>query len=253
MTERHPQQPDVNPALVASDPLLEQIADMAAYMDLHLSRHIYEQLTTEQKELWADLVDSSSALLAARDSSMSPARRQARWWRPTDRRPCGEEEFAHGLKRRCRYCGAVVQWDADILRWWVYFQYGNPPEGTFQCKGTPNYHWVTPDGEGEPDPFLYEDEGGTRVPGEKQEVHWVSAAADVARHALLDVTPGTEHWWRRDRDFAALYEWAKQSARPLRRQSGERAGEINALRSYPSPDQAAEQLNKLRMGTNGQG
>lgn len=47
-------------------------------------------------------------------------------------RPYGEEVFWHRERATCP-CGAQVEWDADCLRWWVRYEYGNPPEGAFTC------------------------------------------------------------------------------------------------------------------------
>lgn len=181
--ERPADQPDVNPALVAADPLLAKVADLVASMDLYIGRHEIKQLTTEQKELWADLVDSYSVNLGNEDPSMLPPGRTSRWWR---------DDF-------------VLSEDA------------------------------------EPDPFLYVDEGGDRPRTPASGRGWFDkGAAKVARHALMDVlvNPHHEHRLHLADDFAAVYEWAKASARPMRMTTGERAGEIGRWVSYPSTREA---------------
>lgn len=183
MPNRPTDQLDVNPALVAADPLLAKIADLVASMDLYIGRHEIKQLTTEQKELWADLVDSYSVNLGNEDPSMLPPGRTSRWWR-----------------------------DEYVLS-------ENP----------------------EPDPFLYADEGGTRLRTPASGKGWFNrGAAKVARHALMDVMADPFHEHRRHltTDFASVYEWAKTSVRPMRMTAGERAGEIGSWASYPSTKDA---------------
>lgn len=80
MPERPGDQRDINPAVVARDPLLSQVADMVAYLDLHIGRYPWQQLTTPQKELFADLVDSHAVSTVAAEHREIPAR-VARWWR----------------------------------------------------------------------------------------------------------------------------------------------------------------------------
>lgn len=83
MPERPDTCPDVNPARLATDPLLAQIAEMVAYMDLHIGRYEMKQMTTEQKELWADLVDAYGVVTTLVDEGThTEPRRVARWWRP---------------------------------------------------------------------------------------------------------------------------------------------------------------------------
>lgn len=238
MPERPVDAVDVNPARLAADPLLAEIAALVGYMDLHMGRHEIRQLTTAQKELWADLVDADAVATANADPSMWPPRRSVRWWRDYARQ-VGEEGHVHGAQARCRGCGKVITWDADFEAFWVPFKAGNAPPGTFQCPGTARPHWALPDGAEEPDPFRYRDEGGDRVRGADQTTHVDEAAARVARGALLDVRDASHpHWLPRHDDFAAVYEWAKQAVRPTRMTVGDHAGEIGALYAYPSLDAA---------------
>lgn len=71
---RHPsQKPEINPDYV-------RLAHMVAYMDLHIGRYEMSQLTTEQKNLWADLVDFSGEHAAVHEGGDVPARKCVRWW-----------------------------------------------------------------------------------------------------------------------------------------------------------------------------
>jgi hypothetical protein len=82
MPDRPTDARDVNPARIVYDPLLREIAEMLAYLDLHLGRHPWKQLTTKQKELLADLIDSDHVLDEEHD--YSPGNEPwfvARWWR----------------------------------------------------------------------------------------------------------------------------------------------------------------------------
>lgn len=90
MPERATDQPDINPGRVASDPLLAEIAAMVAYMDLHIGRYQVSQLSTKQKEIWADLVDSAN--VNAQESWRDEARRTTRWWRDDYDGPTSEAD-----------------------------------------------------------------------------------------------------------------------------------------------------------------
>jgi hypothetical protein len=57
----------------------DQVADLLAYLDLHIGTYEWKVLTTEEKELMADLIDESRRNMAAEEGqpiSMTP-----RWWR----------------------------------------------------------------------------------------------------------------------------------------------------------------------------
>lgn len=250
-------QPDVNPARLETDALLAEIAELVADMDLYIGRHQYKQLTTRQKELWADLVDAASVRQALTEDEPQP-RRTVRWWRDY-RRPIGEEGHAHGEQAICRGCGQQITWDADIEKFWIPYPSGNPMTDTFHCVRGPlgEPHWALPAGADEPDPFLYDDdqaETGTavepRAHGDQRPVEqWGDdAAAQVARHALLDVVGDPTHPERvhLGSDFAALYDWAKAQARSMRMTIGERPGQIGNFRSYPSATQARDFLAQRR-------
>lgn len=88
--------PRVTPNDVLRDKRMAMIADLVAYMDLHIGRYEMKQLTTEQKELWADLVDADAWLDARKDPSMAepdgvPAR-TSRWWRTDYDGPTSPED-----------------------------------------------------------------------------------------------------------------------------------------------------------------
>lgn len=250
MPERPAETPDINPARLATDPLLAEIAAMVAYMDLHVGRYEIRQMDTRQKELWADLVDADAIRAAHEDDAGSDdaPRRSVRWWRDY-RRPIGEEGHAHDEQVVCRGCGRVVTWDADTERFFIPYGTGNPPPETFHCVRGPlgRPHWALPSGADEPDPFLYADEGGDRVAGADQPVHTDAGAVNLARAALLDVADHTHpYWWSRDEDFTAVYEWAKQAVRPMRKTTGEAVGQIGTMRTYPSLNDARVFLDAYR-------
>lgn len=77
--------PRVTPERLAHDPVLRGIADMVSYMGLHIGKFHIKQMTTEQKEWWADLVDADALVKAEDDPTyLDPdgiASRAARWWR----------------------------------------------------------------------------------------------------------------------------------------------------------------------------
>lgn len=87
--------PRLDPAEVARDPRLLLIADLISYMDLHVGKYEIKQLTTQQKEMWADLVDSSNVLMAREDPSYADPtgipRRVPRWWRSDYAGPTGPD------------------------------------------------------------------------------------------------------------------------------------------------------------------
>lgn len=174
-------QPDVNPARVDRDPLLRRIADMVAYLDLHIGRYQIAQFTTTQKELWADLVDAAE-VLAALDNEAAPdaARRTARWWRESYTGPVHE---------------ADPRWSDSTYREPDPFAYPDEVDPVTRQPGTR-----------EREPF------STEPPD--------AGAAAVARHALLGIRPGGPLWEARDEDYIAAYEWAKRSVRSLRRTDG---------------------------------
>lgn len=58
---------------------LEAIEDLLAYLDLHIVRYQYKVLTTEQKNMLADLVDASCAREAV-EEGYAEARTVDRWW-----------------------------------------------------------------------------------------------------------------------------------------------------------------------------
>lgn len=76
---------DVNPGRVALDPLLGEIAEMLSHLDLHLGRHPWTTLTTRQKELLADLIDSHHVISTAAENAEHEIDEEpwfvARWWR----------------------------------------------------------------------------------------------------------------------------------------------------------------------------
>lgn len=257
MPDRPADQPDLNPARVAADPLLREIAEMVGYMDLHIGRHQIKQMTTRQKELWADLVDADSVLDENENPTDGPARRSVRWWRERPVRPWAEEGHRHGEEAVCRGCGKAITWDADFEKFWIPYKTGNPSPETFHCAwGEP--HWALPSGVEEPDPFLYVDETdpGTGQPGQRtreidrpaQAHHFDEAAARVARAAVLDVIvdPSHPHRLRLAEDFAAIYEWAKRCVVPMRKTIGQHAGQIGVWVSYPSLEQARAFLDGVR-------
>lgn len=236
---------DINPARLRTDPLLAEIAALVGYMDLHLGRHQIKRLTTEQKELWADLVDADAVNTSLDPDGDYPPRRTVRWWRDHPR-PINEEGHTHGETTACRSCGKIIVWDADIEGFRIPYETGNPAPDTFHCPWGER-HYALPSGADEPDPFAYTDEGGTRVRGADQPVHVDEAAAGIARTVMLIVRDHTHpHWHTRHEDFAAVYEWAKQSVRPLRMTVGDRAGEVGALHSYPSLNAARAFLDLYR-------
>lgn len=83
--------PRLNPSLVGNNPLLRAIADMVSYMDLHIGKYQISQFTSEQKEMWADLSDAASVLLARDDPTMDPPGRTPRWWRSDYAGPTGPD------------------------------------------------------------------------------------------------------------------------------------------------------------------
>lgn len=58
---------------------LEEIEDMLAYLDLHIGRYQYKVLTTDQKNMLADLVDAGCKRLAKAEG-WDEARTVDRWW-----------------------------------------------------------------------------------------------------------------------------------------------------------------------------
>jgi hypothetical protein len=66
---------------------IDNIADMLAYLELHISRYPVSQLTTEQKEMLADLVDYGAKRTWMADKSIDHddtderPRTMNRWWR----------------------------------------------------------------------------------------------------------------------------------------------------------------------------
>ena len=54
--------PRMDPGQVRDDPRLRLIADMVAYLHLHIGEQHLRDFTTEQKELYADLVDANGVL-----------------------------------------------------------------------------------------------------------------------------------------------------------------------------------------------
>lgn len=104
MPDRPADSPDVNPAVVSRDPLLAEIADLLAYLDLHLGRHPWAQLTTRQKELLADLIDSEHVLHPG--GAEERPWFVARWWRDDWVQPdfedtdhFEEDPFIYGARR----------------------------------------------------------------------------------------------------------------------------------------------------------
>lgn len=77
--------PRVTPEALDADPVLRGIADMVAYMNLHIGKYQITQMTTEQKEWWTDLVDANAVLDARDDPTyLDPdgiCSREPRWWR----------------------------------------------------------------------------------------------------------------------------------------------------------------------------
>lgn len=223
MPLRSADQPDVNPARLATDPLLAEIAEMVAYVNLHIGAHTIKPCTTRQKELWADLVDSHAVVESHQDPSLlsehpasaegpTPAR-EPRWWRPGHPLTAGS---------------------------------GNLPTSHSDPR------LVIADQTPEPDPFRYTDEDPTspRARGEVRSAEqWGDRGATrVARAALLDVLsdPTSPHRPFLTEDFVAVYEWAKAQVAPMRMSTGDRAGQIGSLRSYPSLEQARRFLAERR-------
>ena len=199
MPDRPVDQPDVNPAVVAGDPLLTKIADLIGSVDLHIGWKRRINLTTAQKELWADLVDADA--VNSQESWTDEPRRHVRWWREQhpffESRPSGPED----------------------PRWW---------------DETP-----------EPDPFVY-DEHRSPTPDGPVEASPNQAAVGVARAAMLDVFADPHHpdrAWVAE-DFAAVYEWAKRAARPLRTAHD---AVVPSHGVYPSLNQAREFLAAYRL------
>lgn len=87
--------PRMEPEEVNRDVRLRLIAELVSYVDLHIGKYAIRQLTTQQKELWADLVDSAGVLLAREDPSYAePAGvppRVPRWWRSDFAGPTGPD------------------------------------------------------------------------------------------------------------------------------------------------------------------
>ncbi|WP_248581571.1 hypothetical protein [Nocardioides sp. InS609-2] len=81
---------------VLRDQQLRVIGELVGYMDLHVGKYQIKQLTTEQKELWADMVDATEWLQAREDpSSAYPdgiPRRTPRWWRDDYDGPTGPDD-----------------------------------------------------------------------------------------------------------------------------------------------------------------
>jgi hypothetical protein len=85
--------PRFTPAEIHKDPRLRLIADLIGYVDLHIGRQHLRSCTTEQKEMWADLVDADAfwsrreedqgfrALGIPTDYPDTVPRRSERWWR----------------------------------------------------------------------------------------------------------------------------------------------------------------------------
>lgn len=88
--------PRIDPHAILRDRQLRLIADMVAYMDLHIGRFHIKQMTTEQKEMWADLIDAESVLDAREDPTyLEPdgiPSRTPRWWRGDYDGPMGPED-----------------------------------------------------------------------------------------------------------------------------------------------------------------
>jgi hypothetical protein len=67
--------------------MIEQIQDMLSYLDLHMKQWPIDQLTTVEKELYADLVDAGSRRAWEQDVATDhndpedQPRRMDRWWR----------------------------------------------------------------------------------------------------------------------------------------------------------------------------
>jgi hypothetical protein len=67
--------------------MIEKIQDMLSYLDLHMAKYPITQLTTEQKELYANLVDAGSLRSWEEDAAVDhddpedKPREMDRWWR----------------------------------------------------------------------------------------------------------------------------------------------------------------------------
>lgn len=96
--------PRIVPNSLMRDRLLADIADMVAYMDLHIGKYQVKQMTTEQKELWADLVDSDAIVKSRSDPTyLEPdgiPPRATRWWRADYAGPTGPEAPRWNLHHR---------------------------------------------------------------------------------------------------------------------------------------------------------
>lgn len=110
MNEERPSEPGTRPDLggepvtvddIINNPLLTEVADLLAYLDLHLGRYPWTQLTTRQKEVMADLIDNAGTIEQLNNPDEyrpgeSP-RRVERWWRADflPAAPLTEEGKAH--------------------------------------------------------------------------------------------------------------------------------------------------------------
>lgn len=111
--------PRVTPNDTLRDHRIRQIADMVAYMDLHIGRFHIKQMTTEQKELWADLVDANGVQEAREDPTyLDPdgvPPRSTRWWRSDYAGPTSPEDprwHSHGRHEPDPFAWAAEPRDA---------------------------------------------------------------------------------------------------------------------------------------------
>lgn len=215
MPERADDQPDVNPALVATDPLLSEIAHLVAYLDLHLGRYQWSQLTTRQKELLADLVDASSVIAAADDPGYGEPARTTRWWRESYDGPPVQRGFDPDLDDGSR----------------------REPDPFLYVDET---HTAAVDA-------ARAGECGVRRRLAPVPVEGASAVSSVARGALLGLRfdrsdPAHVHL---DEITAALHARITRSVLPLRRTAGDDAGSIGAMVRYPSLNQAKAMRDEI--------
>ena len=206
---------DVNPARLTVDPLLAQIADLVSSMDLYVGRAQVRQLTTEQKELWADLVDAACVLEHLHEQSPDPRgpRRTARWWRDDYPGPTSPHD---------------PRWQ-DVTR--------TEPDPFIYDPSDPSADAGDDTTSGaasqrRPDPQVT-----SPAPP-------APAAVQLARLSTLDVLHDPHHphrGWLHE-DIAAVYSWAQAAVRPMRNTAGEITGDV----VYPSMEQTRAFLERYR-------
>lgn len=87
--------PRFDPSWVNRDPSHRMIADMLGYLHLHIGAQHLRSMTTEQKEIYADLVDANAFWKAREDDALPPGDtplRVPRTWRADYAGPTSPED-----------------------------------------------------------------------------------------------------------------------------------------------------------------